>query len=199
MVEQDPFIASRFKDEPIVGDIVLALDRLCIANDFERISVSMVCAEAGISRTTFYRYFDSKEAVANRMTKLACEYGVARCGRDLTWSQGIGITLRIILRLRPYFQKGSTSLKSLLGYYTEYLTEQYIQTITRHRRMPLDEGLEFAVRAWSYELIGILVWWTMSGFALPVDKMTQYLEQSIPMALAEALKMPGPCADVPEE
>ena len=40
-----------------------ALDRLAAAKSFDKISVTQICTEAGVSRATFYRHFSDKFSI----------------------------------------------------------------------------------------------------------------------------------------
>ncbi len=46
-------------------DILRAFNSLIEATDFDKITVQMIIDEAGIGRTTFYRYFKDKYDVMN--------------------------------------------------------------------------------------------------------------------------------------
>ena len=54
--------------------IVQAFNRLIVEHDFQKISVDMIIKEAGVSRSTFYRYFKDKYDVMNANYKNILDY-----------------------------------------------------------------------------------------------------------------------------
>lgn len=57
--------------------IVDAFNRLISKHDFEKITVEMIVKEAGVSRSTFYRYFKDKYDVMNANFKVLLDYYVS--------------------------------------------------------------------------------------------------------------------------
>jgi len=57
--------------------IVGAFNRLITEVDFQKISVEMIMKEAGVSRSTFYRYFKDKYEVMNANYKNLLDYYIA--------------------------------------------------------------------------------------------------------------------------
>lgn len=57
--------------------ILNAFNRLIVENDFQKISVEMITAEASVSRSTFYRHFKDKFEVMNANFKNLLDYYVA--------------------------------------------------------------------------------------------------------------------------
>ncbi|MBQ2755120.1 MAG: TetR family transcriptional regulator [Oscillospiraceae bacterium] len=54
--------------------IIAGFNRLITNIDFHKISVDMIMQEAGVSRSTFYRYFKDKYDVMNANYKMALDY-----------------------------------------------------------------------------------------------------------------------------
>ena len=57
--------------------ILSAFNRLIVEHDFQKISVEMIAAEAGVSRSTFYRCFKDKYEVMNANFKQVLDYYVS--------------------------------------------------------------------------------------------------------------------------
>ena len=57
--------------------IIDGFNRLITETDFHKISVDMIMREAGVSRSTFYRYFKDKYDVMNANYKMALDYYLA--------------------------------------------------------------------------------------------------------------------------
>ena len=60
-----------------VNSILYAFNRLIVAWDFQKITVEMIAAEAGVSRSTFYRCFKDKYEVMNANFKQVLDYYVS--------------------------------------------------------------------------------------------------------------------------
>jgi len=54
--------------------ILQSFNRLILEHDFQKISVEMIMREAGVSRSTFYRYFKDKYDVMNANYKHLMDY-----------------------------------------------------------------------------------------------------------------------------
>ena len=57
-----------------MGAILEGFNRLITNTDFNKITVDMISREAGVSRSTFYRYFKDKYEVMNANYKMALDY-----------------------------------------------------------------------------------------------------------------------------
>ena len=69
-----------------------AADKLVEETPFDKLSVTQICEEAGISRATFYRCFKDKFAIAQWHVELAWAQGANEIGRTLSWKEGYYIT-----------------------------------------------------------------------------------------------------------
>jgi len=69
--------------------IINGFNRLIVEHDFQKISVEMIMQEAGVSRSTFYRYFKDKYDVMNANFKNLLDYYISpersRNYRDLCY------------------------------------------------------------------------------------------------------------------
>lgn len=62
-------MSNEGRNQYVVEHITDALLKLMKSNSFAEISISLICEEAGVGRASFYRNFDSKEAVISRHLK----------------------------------------------------------------------------------------------------------------------------------
>jgi len=114
--------------------ILSAFNRLIVEHDFQKISVEMIVEEAGISRSTFYRYFKDKYEVMNANFKALLDYYVApersRNYRDLCYHlfEYAQDNLKIFRRALD-----STGFNSFSNYIYEY-SYQTALAITRSNR-----------------------------------------------------------------
>ena len=79
--------------------VIQALDELCNTRSFERVGVVDIAKRAGISRSSFYYHFSSRNDVVRYLSRFAFAQGIDRIGHGLTWFEGHYTTTRI---LYPY-------------------------------------------------------------------------------------------------
>ena len=60
-----------------LSTIIDGFNRLISEHDFQKISVEMIMQEAGVSRSTFYRYFKDKYEVMNANYKNLLDYYIS--------------------------------------------------------------------------------------------------------------------------
>jgi AcrR family transcriptional regulator len=64
---------SRKRDE-----LIQTGEALFVKHGMRRVTVEEICRQAGVSKPTFYKYFENKEALARRIFKLWIEEGLQR-------------------------------------------------------------------------------------------------------------------------
>lgn len=74
--------------------VALAVNDLSKSNDFDSITVDMICERAQVSRSAFYRMFDGKYSVLDWCERFPVERGLGEMGRTLTIEQGIEVTFK---------------------------------------------------------------------------------------------------------
>ena len=67
---------------------------------FRRVSVEEICKKAGISKMTFYRYFDNKTELAKRVLKKVVDEGTVKFREILTDGDTISGKMQRIIRLK---------------------------------------------------------------------------------------------------
>ena len=73
-------MSNEGRNQYVVEHITDALLKLMKSNDFNDISISQICEAACVGRASFYRNFESKEAVISRHLKMLL---------DNWWSEAI--------------------------------------------------------------------------------------------------------------
>lgn len=67
-------MSNEGRNQYVVEHITDAMLKLMQSNDFHDISISRICEEAGVGRASFYRNFESKEAVISRHLKTLLDH-----------------------------------------------------------------------------------------------------------------------------
>lgn len=97
--------------------ILNAAKRLFWKHGIKRVTVEEICKEASLSKTTFYRFFNNKTDVANRVLHELFESSLSKykniMSQDIPFSQKI----RLIVEMKHEETRGISSefLKDILG------------------------------------------------------------------------------------
>lgn len=131
-----------------------ALAELLKEEPMRSISVSDICARAGVSRQTFYRHFENKFAIAQWYWLQLAQRTTMRVGRDLTWHESLsrgyesqGEQREISRFFVETAREGAYESSRAFGMRTRI--ESLHETITDYVGVPLTEKLEFQVRFFS--------------------------------------------------
>lgn len=194
-MENLPIRERLFSDDPIRGSVVFAMNELAKKGfTYDDMTISQICKEAGVSRSTFYRYFEDKLEAAMWAMRRVSEVGIGNVGRTLGWRDGIGMTLAATEYLAPFFQAGgkceNKCYSAITGDFASYHKDIFEETITRYKRERLDEELEFVLQFWIYSLTESLNYWRINEFNPPSDMMVECIERAIPPEIYDLLKTP---------
>lgn len=156
-----------------LADAMLALLK---KNDFDRITVNDICGEAGVSRTTFYQYFEDKYRLA-----VYCLEAFGGIATDPDMEP------REIFHASIYFMYDNQQMyNNLLNYdggrelsrrYDESMVNFFRQVFEHKQAAGRVYDLPIDIIA-TYTCAGIcevLLWWARNHYAIPPEKMLDYL------------------------
>ncbi len=139
-------LISNYQTKLLIMD---AADKLVEETPFDKLSVTQICEEAGISRATFYRCFKDKFAIAQWHVELAWAQGANEIGRTLSWKEGYYITEANIAS-RNLFYAGvakSNDYNAIDNFAPRLRRKTITETLTQMRKVPLTEHLKFQIDA----------------------------------------------------
>jgi AcrR family transcriptional regulator len=168
-----------------LGALRTALLELLVEKSFEQISITELTARAGLSYTTFFRHFDSKEALLNDVA--------AALIQDLL-SMSVPVvsragSLESCRALCFYVHEKRDLWRSLLiGGASDIVHAEFVRqarmwtpaSTWKHTWLPVDLATLWSARG----TIHILAWWLEQDCKLPVDEMALILDRLIVRALA---------------
>lgn len=114
---------------------------------FKDVTVSDICARAGVSRQTFYRHFASKFDAANWFWhEMATRY-MMRVGRDMQWRESLGYLFENVADYLAFFAEAGKEggFESVLSFGCRSRMDSLKTTVTDHLGLPLTEDLEFQI------------------------------------------------------
>lgn len=172
--------------------IVDILDELVKEKSYDDIKVTELCRKAGISRTTFYYYFEDKNAVLQWHSDFVYNMGIYEIGRSLTWYEGHYVTTSLIDRHKELYLAAGRSIEysAVRPTFRRRRIANLEQTLVDYQHVELTNLLRFEIMAAAgaesemsnYRLDGTL--------NLSVADHCSFLEKSVPRELHEALKDP---------
>lgn len=151
---------------------------------YAQISVSDLCAEAGVSRKSFYRYFGNKDGCLCAMIDHAL-FEMAR--EPEQEEEAEGGRQRLIQRMLGYWKENSELLKVIVD---NHLINVLLERMMCHMKQEAREYLrEFGVseEAGSQELlftlsgtVALLVSWYETEFEMTIQELVELLCRLIP-------------------
>jgi AcrR family transcriptional regulator len=173
-------------------DITNALSNLMKKQDIDKISVSAICNEVGISRATFYRYFKDKFAIVEWYLRYLNHNGVDRIGRNLSWYEGYFISTGIIADHLDFFANAARSddRNSLDRIAPRQRRDTIIKTITDYHHTELTDHLRFQVNSVVLTETHLFPSWNYGKYDCTLEEICTWMVECIPQQLFELLNTP---------
>ena len=158
----------------------------------DKVTVSAVCAGAGVGKSTFYQYFKDKYAVAQWYLDLLYETGAAQIGRTLSWHRGHYITTAGIMQQREVFVTASKSndYNSIDNYCQRKREQMIIETLTDYQGIEVTRALRSQIIALAAGERAVMSRFIQEYPDISINEMVDYLIGIAPTELYEALKTP---------
>lgn len=172
--------------------IIAALDYLARNAPIDQISVSTICEQAQISRTSFYRLFSDKYDAANWCMCCALEVGNKQTGRNYTWRDGNIVTLSGCLIMRDlmvgaWSSPGRHAMKET-G--IRHRRQDLIDSVVDWKYADLTDQLLFEIDSFAYLESYMVRTWIASKELRSVEEMAAYIEDCVPRHLHDLLSEP---------
>ena len=147
----------------------------CAVNQpIRKVTVDEICANAGISKPTFYRHFESKHEVIPWLIAWCDDITVARIGTSFTWEEALARATTLYRRFNTTLacsDKDNGNIRTCLQYYdVRHLEHSLCSTIGR-RQGAIDDGMRFCIRSFAYMKREILLSACRSGEAFDADSL----------------------------
>ena len=168
-----------------VTKIKRALLVLLQDHSFTSLTVTLICARAGISRPTFYKYFTDKYDLMITVY----EDDIAKCLQNDSWQKIMIDALSYIREHRQYMQAvldyhGQNSFIAFLLTYTKQCTSQLI---TKRSGWPMDERLRYGLTMFTYGVCYTLIDWVRDGCHTSPEEFTRQGGDAMPVVLTPYL------------
>lgn len=168
--------------------IIDAFNDLIAHNNFNTITVAMICSRADIGRATFYRYFKDKYAVMNENYRIL----LAECARDESVHTYRDLFFRLYseahadfwLSIRKSFE--SVGYNSFRNYITEY-SYSFAEEVTKKNRngKSLTDTERMQLDVFSHGVPYMFESWTFKRYKISAEQAAQALYDCMPPSLKD--------------
>ncbi len=166
--------------------LVEVADRLLAHTPFDKLSVSAICTEAAVSRSTFYRHFDDKYALVNWLWSTSASRCFAVGENDFDWYLNNLQMMEFSKQFPALFTAAlaaSNDYNSCINYgYRQRVSylENYIQ-----KRDPalLTEDIRFQIHFFVKSESEAIGKWMRNGFKESPEKLAHQIVQCVPNEL----------------
>ena len=174
-------------------DVVNAMADLMETTPLEKLTVSQISKTSGISRSSFYRCFEDKYAVAQWHIQFVHLNGVDQIGRTLSWYEGYFRTEADFVKYKRFYA-GATK-KSDYNTIDESIPrcrkETLIETIRDYHGKKLTTKLFFEIEALAAMEFKTLPWWHDDAkYPVTLEQKCQWMCELVPRDLFDMLNQP---------
>jgi AcrR family transcriptional regulator len=172
--------------------VVYAMSELMETIPFEKLTIAEICEAAGLSRATFYRYFDDKYSVAQWHCDYVSEKGSNQIGRTLSWHQGYYASEARFAEMDEFYRNvGKTGNYNALDVYALRARETaLIETITEYYHVKMTSKLLFQVEAVVNCEVSMLPRWHYGKVDATLEEVCDWMVSMVPDNLFEMLNTP---------
>lgn len=166
-----------------------------VNKSLDQITISEICANAGVSRQTFYRHFESKYDIPWWHSIFCRQFYLNEIGRTIDWETGYYHHLRLIDQERDFYRKSiQYSINTPFGQtiMPENRKTVLLETLERYRRVSVDHNMMFLVEIFSKLECEVLNDWFRSDQPTNLAQWTDDLVSLVPDRLFRALQIEVP-------
>lgn len=174
--------------------ILDAITRLSKSTGFDDMSISTICSEASISKTTFYRIFSSKYDVVEWLMTIYSASGLDQIGRTKNWHDGISYSVYNLANHRAFLCSANKTKHSMekpaeIAYRHRRTTLE--ETVTKWMHVELTMRLKYQIDEWAYYSTHIAQAWYCKELDCREEEYVHLLESLVPSELFLLLNEPA--------
>ena len=165
-----------------------------VNKSLDQITVAEICRNAGISRQTFYRHFESKYDIPWWYSIFCRQFYLNEIGRTIDWKTGYYHHLRLIAQERDFFRESiQYSINTPFGQtiMPENRKSVLFDTLENYRHVEVNDNLRFIVEIFSKLECEVMNDWFRSDEPTDLARWTDDLVSLVPDRLYRALEIPA--------
>lgn len=162
--------------------IVNATEKLLKNQEIGEIAVTDVCRLSGVSRTTFYTYFQDIFAVVQWVWDGICDRSIYKIGDGLSWYDGHLALFTLLLERKPFFTRAfaDNDRNSVMEYGYRISLDRHIANSVKKLGKPLSADemllLDYSVKCFS----AMTTKWVREGMLVEPRRMAEMLDRVVP-------------------
>jgi len=161
----------------------------------DTISVKRICGNAGISRDTFYRYFESKFDIPLWHGQYVQQFYLNEIGRTIDWHTGYFHDFRMLAEEGEFYARAMPMVTSNidgLPLMFDHRRKVILETLCDYRHCKVDEGLSFCLDAFVQIETELVAKWLVAGCKDPNPEVfAERMLSIVPPRLYTAMELPG--------
>lgn len=165
--------------------LIDSLKELLETNRFEAITIQNIIDKAGVSRPTFYKYFENKYDLAAKIFSDSITKEFLMQYHEDNYFEFQSVVFRFIYENQKYIRKlfGTTGQESFPNFLTKYITESYLQH--GKERFGITEFTAeqlFKTDAAANQWVFCIGKWVEEGCQIPIEQFICWVKDIIPIA-----------------
>ncbi len=170
--------------------IIRAVEAEMEHKGIDKVKVSHICNEVGISRTAFYGYFDDIYDVADWLWITLQQDALLSIGKTVNHYEGVLRNFQNLLEFRNFFRLAiqSNAYNGLTKYGYREAGNAIINKLEQRleRSLATEELLQFKV--YNYGASRITQEWMLEGMPWSPDMMARVVDESLPIFFRDLLE-----------
>ncbi|MGV8084512.1 MAG: TetR/AcrR family transcriptional regulator [Coriobacteriia bacterium] len=193
-----PSVIVASADYDLRMTVLSAVDRLLEETSLDKLTVTAICDAANVSRAAFYRKFQDKYAVCQWHLDFLYHVYLDEIGRSLTLHEGHLGMLKAVANHRTFYCHMAQTIDRE-NWFADYTLKRrsavLTETLTRYKRIPMDDALEYYVLATAAMETSMVLEWMRRGMPQAPERMAKLIVDAVPRMLAQLLDSPSPKLD----
>ena len=177
-------------EEKTEDKIIKSFKKLVNEYSFDKITVTMIAEDVGISRPIFYRHFKDKYDLINWYFDVLAQMSFKQMGISLTLREGLIKKFEFIKGEGQFFAAAfsSESQNCLMEYDYQCIYQFYCDIIHKQGADKIPEELEFLLRMYCRGSIAMTVEWATTGMKMSPEQLADQLIEAMPPKLYDLFK-----------
>ena len=154
-------------------------------NKLDRVSITMICRNADVGKTTFYRYYSDKYDLINQMYDGFLPKNLDGLGKTVSWRDMMMVLFDSFSKNRSFLRQAylSDDINNLENHSVDALRSA-IETLLKNKGCRTTKPeVEYAISLLSFAGARLLKDWIMTGGSDTKEKLLSYLHESIPFII----------------
>lgn len=189
-MEEQRRTASELYSELRMGEVFAAFEKLLASTAYPAVTVTAICAEAGISRPTFYHYFKDKDDIVQWFWNQAGDAYLGQTGKTLSWYEGNLCMLQDFLRHKQFMTSVLSydiGVNSCINHGYRQRVEYLRELIRNEDPIELTDDIDFEIRFFADAESRAIASWVTGGMIERPEVLARRLEGCVPPLLAKTV------------